>query len=101
MYSLGMPVSAIRTKMRQEFERHRFVNQLNVVDVLLFQSHAEYQVCGTFRFELGTWNRMMTKMLSLQWGRDFINHGRELLRRTGMVREIETFADIWDFFRRH
>ena len=44
MYSLNMPVSAIRTKVRQEFERHRYVNQLKVVDVLLFQSHSEFQV---------------------------------------------------------
>jgi len=44
MYSLNMPVSAIRTKVRQEFERHRYVNQIPVVDVLLFQSHAEFQV---------------------------------------------------------
>jgi NADH dehydrogenase (ubiquinone) 1 alpha subcomplex subunit 6 len=44
MYSLGMPVSQLRTKMRQEFERHRYVNQIGVVDKLLFQSHAEYQV---------------------------------------------------------
>ncbi|KAJ5092331.1 NADH dehydrogenase [Penicillium alfredii] len=43
MYSLGMPVSAIRTKIRQEFEKHRYVSQLSVVDVLLFQSHAEFQ----------------------------------------------------------
>lgn len=32
--------------MRQEFERHRYVNQLGVVDMLLFQSHAEFQVRG-------------------------------------------------------
>jgi len=44
MYSLNMPVSAIRTKMRQEFERHRYVAQLKTVDVLLFNSHAEFQV---------------------------------------------------------
>lgn len=44
MYSLNMPVSEIRTKIRQEFERHRYVNQLPVVDMLLFQSHSEYQV---------------------------------------------------------
>jgi hypothetical protein len=44
MYSLGMPVSAIRTKIRQEFEKHRYVSQLPVVDVLLYQSHAEFQV---------------------------------------------------------
>ena len=39
-----MPVSAVRTKVRQEFERHRYVQQLPVVDMLLFQSHAEFQV---------------------------------------------------------
>ncbi|KAJ9643074.1 hypothetical protein H2201_004879 [Coniosporium apollinis] len=43
MYSLNIPVSRIRTKTRQEFERHRYVAQLPVVDVLLFQSHQEYQ----------------------------------------------------------
>ncbi|PGH04769.1 hypothetical protein AJ79_06991 [Helicocarpus griseus UAMH5409] len=43
MYSLGLPVSAIRTKIRQEFERHRYVNQLSTVDVLLFKSHSEFQ----------------------------------------------------------
>jgi NADH dehydrogenase (ubiquinone) 1 alpha subcomplex subunit 6 len=50
MYSLNMPVSAIRTKIRQEFEKHRYVNQMSVVDVLLFQSHAEFQV------SLHTWS---------------------------------------------
>lgn len=44
MYSLNMPVSALRTKVRQEFERHRYAAQLGVVDMLLFQSHSEYQV---------------------------------------------------------
>ena len=47
MYSLNMPVSRIRTKVRQEFERHRYVSQLPTVDVLLFQSHSEYQVSAT------------------------------------------------------
>lgn len=45
MYSLGMPVSAIRTKIRHEFEKHRYVQQLSAVDVLLYKSHAEFQVC--------------------------------------------------------
>ena len=44
MYSVSLPVSVIRTRMRQEFERHRYVNKLPVVDVLIFQSSAEYQV---------------------------------------------------------
>lgn len=44
MYSLNIPVSGIRTKIRQEFEKHRYVKQLSVVDVLLFRSNAEFQV---------------------------------------------------------
>jgi hypothetical protein len=47
MYSLNMPISRIRTKIRQEFERHRYVAQLPTVDVLLFQSHQEFQVRDT------------------------------------------------------
>lgn len=43
MYSLNLPVSTLRTKIRQEFERHRYVNQLKTVDVLLFNSHQEFQ----------------------------------------------------------
>ncbi len=44
MYHIPKPVSAIRARMRQEFERQRFVNKLPVVDVLLFKSAADYQV---------------------------------------------------------
>ena len=44
MYSLNMPVSKIRTKIRQEFERHRYVNKLPVVDMLLTQCQMEFQV---------------------------------------------------------
>lgn len=49
MYSLGMPVSQLRTKMRSEFERHRYVNQIGTVDKLLYESHAEFQVCSDTR----------------------------------------------------
>ena len=38
--------------MRTEFERHRYVSQLPVVDMLLFQSHAEYQVLYNLRLGL-------------------------------------------------
>ena len=44
MYNMPLPISAIRTRIRQEFERNRYVSKLSVVDVLLFKSHAEYQV---------------------------------------------------------
>ncbi|KAF2262042.1 NADH dehydrogenase, alpha subcomplex, subunit 6, partial [Lojkania enalia] len=43
MYTLSLPVSTLRTKMRQEFERHRYVSQLRTIDVLLFNSHQEFQ----------------------------------------------------------
>ncbi|KAF8476946.1 hypothetical protein BDZ91DRAFT_687932 [Kalaharituber pfeilii] len=43
LYLLDIPVSAVRSKIRQEFERHRYVKQLPVVDVLLLQSQKEYQ----------------------------------------------------------
>ena len=44
MYSLNMPVSRIRTKVREEHEKHRHVNNLQAIDVLLQQSNAEFQV---------------------------------------------------------
>ncbi|CAG8983434.1 hypothetical protein HYALB_00000603 [Hymenoscyphus albidus] len=43
MYSLSIPVAQLRTKMRQEFERHRYVNRTDLIDVLLFKSHSEFQ----------------------------------------------------------
>jgi NADH dehydrogenase (ubiquinone) 1 alpha subcomplex subunit 6 len=55
MYNLPMPISTIRTRIRQEFERHRYVNKLPVADVLLFKSHAEYQVRTTRHY--GTTSR--------------------------------------------
>ena len=51
MYSLNMPVSKIRTKLRSEFEKQRYVSQLGVVDVLLQQSNSEFQVRGNNSFE--------------------------------------------------
>ncbi|KAK4123200.1 NADH dehydrogenase, alpha subcomplex, subunit 6 [Parathielavia appendiculata] len=48
MYSIPHPVSAIRSRVRQEFERHRFVNKLPVVDILLLKSNADYQETMNF-----------------------------------------------------
>lgn len=52
MYNLPMPISVIRTRIRQEFERQRYVAKLSVADVLLFKSHAEYQV--GYKFDIGS-----------------------------------------------
>jgi NADH dehydrogenase (ubiquinone) 1 alpha subcomplex subunit 6 len=46
MYSLNMPVAKIRAKVREEFEKHRYVNNLQAVDVLIMQSNMEFQVRG-------------------------------------------------------
>ncbi|KAI5803222.1 NADH-ubiquinone oxidoreductase 14.8 kDa subunit [Geopyxis carbonaria] len=43
LYMLDVPVPAMRAKIRQEFERNRFVQQLPVVDVLITKSNMEYQ----------------------------------------------------------
>ncbi|KAI7787671.1 nadh-ubiquinone oxidoreductase kda subunit [Diaporthe eres] len=48
MYNVPFPVSVIRTRIREEFERNRFVNKLPIVDVLLFKSDAEYQETMNF-----------------------------------------------------
>ncbi|PHH87608.1 hypothetical protein CDD83_8634 [Cordyceps sp. RAO-2017] len=48
MYNVPLPISAIRTRVRQEFERNRFAAKLPVVDVLLFKSHSEYQETMNF-----------------------------------------------------
>lgn len=39
-----MPVARIRAKVREEFEKHRYVNHLQAVDVLLAQGHMDFQV---------------------------------------------------------
>lgn len=49
--------------MRQEFERHRYVNKLPVVDVLLFQSNADYQV----RYVGLRWHRDSAKFRIVCW----------------------------------
>lgn len=43
LYVLDMPVPAVRSKIRQEFERHRYINQLSVVDVLITKNNMEFQ----------------------------------------------------------
>jgi len=73
MYSLNMPVSQLRTKVRQEFERHRYVNKLPVVDMLLFQSDAEFQVCNSATGcteadeRPASWEKQSSENVELEW----------------------------------
>lgn len=43
LYELEMSTSTLRTKIRQEFERHRFVDSLQVNNVLYMKGQMEYQ----------------------------------------------------------
>ncbi|SGZ53798.1 CIC11C00000001875 [Sungouiella intermedia] len=43
LYELDMPVSNVKTKIRQEFERQRFVNDLAVTNVLYAKGQMEFQ----------------------------------------------------------
>ena len=72
MYTLNIPVSQIRTKARQEFERHRYVQQLQTVDVLLQQSNAEFQVRLT-PGRMKSFGRRKEATIQVIWGEAF--HG--------------------------
>lgn len=43
MYELDMPVSNVKTKIRQEFERQRYVNDLDITNVLYAKGQMEFQ----------------------------------------------------------
>ncbi|KAL0637149.1 hypothetical protein Q9L58_003798 [Maublancomyces gigas] len=43
IYVLNVPIPAVRAKIRQEFERNRYVKQLPVVDMLIAKSNMEFQ----------------------------------------------------------
>lgn len=43
LYELDMPVSVVKTKIRQEFERQRFVVDIGVANQLLLRGQMEFQ----------------------------------------------------------
>jgi NADH dehydrogenase (ubiquinone) 1 alpha subcomplex subunit 6 len=43
LYALNISPSMIRMKKRADFEKHRHIQDLNVIDLLLFKSHQDYQ----------------------------------------------------------
>lgn len=67
MYSLDKSVAQIRTKMRQQYERHRFVAQLPVVDMLLFQCHSEFQVSPLILASLVDLGHGFSRLQNAQW----------------------------------
>lgn len=47
-YDLDIPASQVKTKIRQEFERHRYVNDLAIKNVLYMKSQMEFQELVNF-----------------------------------------------------
>ncbi|KAF7723199.1 hypothetical protein EC973_002274 [Apophysomyces ossiformis] len=43
LHELDLPSSALRAKIREQFEQHRYVEDLGVKDVLLAKGQMEYQ----------------------------------------------------------
>lgn len=43
LYALNVSPSMIRLKKRQDFEKHRHITDLNVIDLLIFKETQEYQ----------------------------------------------------------
>ncbi|KAI8336428.1 hypothetical protein EDC96DRAFT_555166 [Choanephora cucurbitarum] len=43
LHEINLPPSAIRAKIREEFEKHRHVEQLEVRDILFAKGQMEYQ----------------------------------------------------------
>lgn len=48
IYELDMPVSNIKTKIRQEFERNRFITDLGVANVVYMKGQMEFQELVNF-----------------------------------------------------
>ncbi len=42
-YALDIPVFSVRAKIRQEFEKNRYIKELKVIDILLFKGRTEYE----------------------------------------------------------
>ncbi|KAL3896656.1 MAG: hypothetical protein SGCHY_003931 [Lobulomycetales sp.] len=42
-YDLDLTTPAVRARIRQEFEKHRNVQDVNVIDRLIFKSRTEYE----------------------------------------------------------
>lgn len=48
LYELDMPVSNIKTKIRQEFERNRYVKNIDITNVLYMKGQMEFQELVNF-----------------------------------------------------
>lgn len=47
-YDLDIPAAQVKTKIRQEFERHRYVHDLGVQNTMYMKAHMEFQELVNF-----------------------------------------------------
>ena len=43
LYAANLPATAIRAKIRQQFDKNKYVDDLEAVDILLLKGYQEYQ----------------------------------------------------------
>jgi NADH dehydrogenase (ubiquinone) 1 alpha subcomplex subunit 6 len=43
LYAANLPATAIRAKIRQQFEKNKYVDDLEAVDILLLKGYQEFQ----------------------------------------------------------
>lgn len=48
LYQIELPISTVRSKIRQEFERNRYISDLPTIDIILFKGQIEYQELNNF-----------------------------------------------------
>ncbi|RLV93126.1 hypothetical protein JA1_002697 [Spathaspora sp. JA1] len=48
LYELDMPISNIKTKIRQEFERQRYLNDIKVANIVYAKGQMEFQELMNF-----------------------------------------------------
>lgn len=64
LYALNVSPSAVRLKIRQDFERNRSINDLNIINVLLHKNQQEYQET------MNCWKQEVSRTLVRQCGRN-------------------------------
>ncbi|ODV64019.1 NADH dehydrogenase [ubiquinone] 1 alpha subcomplex subunit 6 ASCRUDRAFT_53355 [Ascoidea rubescens DSM 1968] len=43
LYELNMPISSVKTKIRQNFERNRYISDLSIINIIYMKGQMEYQ----------------------------------------------------------
>lgn len=65
LYAANFPASAIRAKVRKEYERNLLVSDLATIDILLLKGHQEFQEVSRFPRILSLCLLLADKMIGL------------------------------------